>query len=392
MAVRVLYLAPFDLTQPAGHTSHVLATGCPDAIAGTVRFVAVPASHRPGLQSISFGAASAAVLAREIVRRRPDAVYTRYFRSASLPILTARAARIPAVVEVNSDTANERRANRRGRLVSAVEVAEERIIYEAAGAIVCVTEAIADRVASVAPSASGKTSVIWNGVDTELYRPLERTACAEKHGLDPQRKRVVFTGALQLWQGVPDLLTATARIARQRSDTDLLLVGDGPLRAEIEDGARSVGIEDRVRVTGFVSEETAAELIGASDVCAAPYNTDAIGEAVLDKARRGALMRGSPLKIYAYMACGRPVVASHFLEAGEHLEAVGAGVAVPPESPESLAGAILGLLADPTAAQALGERGREVAVARHSWSGVVDRYLRCVERVAAKRSMGTWIS
>jgi glycosyltransferase involved in cell wall biosynthesis len=394
--MRIAYLAPFDLTQLAGHTSHVLATvrqmsakghevtllarGCPDDVARAVRFVTVPTFDRPGLQSVSFGAAAAAVLAKEVVHRRPDAVYLRYFKSASLPLFIARAARIPGVVEVNADTTNERRANRRGKVATRMEETEERAIYSLCSAIIGVTEAVVRNVARLSPSAIGKATVIENGVDTSVYRPLDRTECSLKHGLDPVRKRVVFTGGFSSWQGTLDLVAAMTAVASKRADADLLLVGDGPLRMDIDSAICAAGLSNRVSITGYVPESAVAELIGASDICVAPYNTGALGDTEKDKLRPGALMRGSPLKIYGYLACGRPVITSHFHEAGEYVEAKGAGLAVRPEEPGELATSSLSLLNDPDRARSMGDRGRQLAEESHDWSRVVDKYLEVISR------------
>jgi glycosyltransferase involved in cell wall biosynthesis len=81
-------------------------------------------------------------------------------------------------------------------------------------------------------------------------------------------------------------------------------------------------------------------------------------------------MKGSPLKIYTYLAAGRPIVASDFAEAGMLVQKIGAGIAVPPERPDLLAEAIGYVLNHPEEAGAMGKAGRKVAEDRHGWQVV----------------------
>jgi glycosyltransferase involved in cell wall biosynthesis len=302
-------------------------------------------------------------------------VYSRYFKSASLLVGIARLLGVPLIIEVNSDTDGERRANARSALFSSLERSEERAIYRGADAIIAVAEAVARATTQVEPQVENKVRIIENGVDTRLYRPMNRKDCAQKHGFEPDRRRVVYAGALQSWQGVEVLVAAIALVVRQCPDVDLLIVGDGPLRPLLERRIASAGLKRQVTIFGYTHEEVTAELIGASDVCVASYTSSAVGECESEKHRVGALMGGSPLKVYMYLACGRPVVASHLCEAGEYVQTNGAGLAVPPEDPNALSEAILQLLADPDLAQEMGARGRLLAEERHDWSIVVDKYL-----------------
>lgn len=399
--LRIVYLAPFDLRLPAGHTSHVLATvkqmtfkdhavtlisgGCPKDVDEMLHSMAVKITDYSGLKSVSFGFLSAIVLAREIWRSKPNVIYTRYFKSALLPILVARMHGVPVVLEMNSDLANERKANHRGRLGSTLEAFEERALIRLASATVAVTKAIAENIEKVVGHRPSRVSVIGNGVDTKVFTSIKRSECAARHGLNVDRKRIVFTGAFQVWQGALDLLAAMKIVVRRRSDVDLILVGDGPLRQEIERRVEEFGLRDRVWITGYVSEDKVAELISASDVCAAPYNSMAASDSETEPTKYGALMGRSPLKLYSYLACGLPIVSSHFRESGAYIEEVGAGIAVAPGNPEMLAAAILDVLDDPIAARKMGETGYRIAKERHDWSVVVDAYIELIQAVVRKK-------
>ena len=92
-------------------------------------------------------------------------------------------------------------------------------------------------------------------------------------------------------------------------------------------------------------------------------------------------MRRSPLKIYTYLAAGRPVVASDFAEAGLLVEELGAGIAVSPEHPERLAEGISRILAYPSEAAKMGQIARQAAEQRYGWRAVAERIADICRRV-----------
>jgi glycosyltransferase involved in cell wall biosynthesis len=395
--LNIVYLAPFDLRIPAGHTTHALATvkelarnghdvtllsiGCPGLEGQAVRFVQIPVISRSGFLSFSFGAASAKALRREIIRSRPDAIYTRYFTAVYFPIFLAWRRRVPVVVEVNSDLANERYVTGRGRLAVLLERFEERAVFRIASKIVAVSTAIGSSITELVPMRKACIHQIANGVDMSIYSPRDRTESAIRLNLDVNRRRIIFTGAFQVWQGVLDLVTAISILSKEGRDIELLLVGDGPQRDEIDQAVERFGLQEIVRFTGYVSESLVADYICASDVCVAPYNTQAASYAETEKTRYGAQLRGSPLKLFTYLACGVPVVATHFCEAGVYVSERGAGLAVEPEQPQSLVDAISRILDDPDLAWSMGKRARRLAEESHDWSQSVDAYIEVIRSV-----------
>ena len=394
--MRLGYVAPFDLLEPSGHVAHVLgalrqlvrqvervtllAASCPPELREQLDFVAVPVLKLRGLHSASFGASCALALGPLLLRRRLDLLYARYFKSLSLPLGVARAAGIPTVVEVNSSLVNERRTARQGGLGLALEEWEERAIFRGAAGVVSVTRAIDAELRERHPAARWPSAVVENGVDVELYKPLERQSSRRELGLRADGEYLIFAGAFQVWQGLPDLVRALALARERRPGLELLVVGDGPERATLERSIAALGLGNAVHLCGFQREAQVVKYIAAADVCVAAYNTEAVEEGELDKRRYGARMRGSPLKVATYMACGRSVVTTHLAEAGAYLQERGLGVAVPPEEPQALADAIVALLADRERAQAMAGRALETARRELSWEAAVASALRLAER------------
>jgi glycosyltransferase involved in cell wall biosynthesis len=132
-----------------------------------------------------------------------------------------------------------------------------------------------------------------------------------------------------------------------------LVVGDGPMRDDLQRRAAALGIADSVTFTGFRAD--APQLIAGLELLAVPTRSD-----------------GFPLVVCEAMAAGIPVVASRFGGLPDLVQDGGTGLLVRPRQAEDLPRAMVSLLLDPTAADQLGTRGWELAATR-THGHLVDR-------------------
>ena len=332
--------------------------GAPPKDLEAVRVLPLPpvAGHDPASRERSAMASDAAVTTTlEQLHRRDevDLVYERYAlwgRSA-----TAWAARrqVPSVLEVNAPLVEEQR---RHRVLVDEREAEDvaRAALGAAGAVVCVSEAVAAwsraRTRGTVP-----VTVVPNGVDTRRFGPPE----------DPVRPppfTIGFVGTLKPWHGVASLVDALAVLADR--SYRLLVVGDGPEAASLATRAARLGVADGLELVGAVHPDEVPALLRQMDVAAAPY------PALAD-------FYFSPLKLYEYLAAGLPVVASDVGPLPGLLEHGRWGELVPPDDAEALAGAVATLRRDPVRRQAIRD-GAPLAAAAHDWDHVVERSLALV--------------
>jgi glycosyltransferase involved in cell wall biosynthesis len=146
-------------------------------------------------------------------------------------------------------------------------------------------------------------------------------------------------GRLVEFKGQEFLLEALARLRPSFPQARLLVVGDGPRRAFLEQRARDLNVTDEVRFTGH--REDVPDLLAAMEVFVLPSLAEDFGRVLLEA-----------------MAMQRPVVATAAGGAPEIVEDKVTGLLVPPANGAALAEAISALLADPARARAMGLSGR----------------------------------
>jgi glycosyltransferase involved in cell wall biosynthesis len=207
-----------------------------------------------------------------------------------------------------------------------------------------------------------KIVVVSNGANTSLFKPLEQETCRKELGLDLEIPCVCFVGNFAPWQGVEYLVKASTSILSKFPECRFLIVGDGIMKDDLLKLCNDLGVEDKFIFTGVIAYERVPLYINASDTCTAPFIF-----------ARNAKIGLSPLKLYEYMACGKPVVASNISGVSDVLEASGGGIPVLPENPVALAEGILKLLENPELRMKLGSKGLSYVTENYSWYSVAKK-------------------
>lgn len=286
----------------------------------------------------------------------PDLLYERYSLWGRTGTAWAAAAGVPSVLEVNAPLPEEQARHRELHdPVAAVAVAGEAL--SASTAVVCVSEDVAAwaRTLSLHPE---RVHVEANGVDTDRVRPSGRPVTPATGA----PFTVGFVGTLKPWHGVESLVDAVALLVARDPSWRLLLVGDGPMAADLLARADRLGVRAAVEATGALPPEEVPAQLARMDVGVAPYPP---GAAYF-----------SPLKVFEYLAAGLPVVAGRVGQLPRLLDGdPPLGVLVPPGDVDALADALSALRADEAQRTRLGRAGRCAAVEHHTWRGVVGRSL-----------------
>ncbi len=278
---------------------------------------------------------------REILTpSRFDLVHLHCPLSPTLPLHALRVARVPVVGTFHS-TAESDLAFRIFRPVLLP-------LYRRIDRPLAVSAAARDYVARQFP---GEVEIVPNGVDVERFRPgLPRLP-----RIDDGLPVILFVGRHDPRKGLPDLMEAARRLAREGTAFRLVVVGDGRLRRRAERLARGP-LEGRVNFEGRVSNVHLPRYYASADIfCSPARGGESFGMVLLEA-----------------MASGVPVVASDIPGYRSVLTPGREGFVTPPRDPAALADALRALLLDPEGRRGMGARGVETA-RRYAWPRVVSR-------------------
>ncbi len=137
------------------------------------------------------------------------------------------------------------------------------------------------------------TFVLSNGVELNKYKKIKFDSLLKKYNLNPKNKKLLFIGRLYPEKNAEILLKAMHKILKNKKDVNLMIVGDGPLKTQLEKNAVDLGIEKNVHFLGKISEKDLIQAYNASDIFVLPSFAELEGMVVLEA-----------------MACGKPIIIS----------------------------------------------------------------------------------
>lgn len=206
-----------------------------------------------------------------------------------------------------------------------------------------------------------KVFVVPNGVDVQRFRPDE-----DIRGTDTSSNRgkvIVFVKALTEQSGVRHLVQSLPMVRERHPGTRLVLIGTGPLAAEIDDMIDRSGLKGAVECTGRLPNERIPERLNDADIFVLPSVPQENAE------------ESFSISLLEAMACAKPVIASaiggpkEIIEGGQDI-----GVLVPPGDPRAIADAVISLLDDPSRARRIGENARRHVASTFAWDRACEAF------------------
>jgi glycosyltransferase involved in cell wall biosynthesis len=209
---------------------------------------------------------------------------------------------------------------------------------------------------------------IINGVDTSIFRPGNKVGpLRQRLGIPADAIVVGHVARLAPIKNQILLIDAFATFLQQEKDAHLIIVGDGPERASLEQRIRERALEG------------SAHLVGTFDDTAPLYRE-------FDIFVLCSRAEGTSMSILESMASGICVVATHVGGNPALLDNGSCGLLIPSESKDALVSALVRLAKSETERAAFARAGRRRAEATYSESKVVDQYVRLYEGSAASRA------
>jgi phosphatidylinositol alpha-mannosyltransferase len=190
--------------------------------------------------------------------------------------------------------------------------------------------------------------IIPNGIELGYFHPNGR----RPHDAFSKGPRLLFLGRLDPRNGLQTVLDAMPDVIARYPTAELVVAGDGPLRAHYERKARDLGAN--VRFIGHVFEER-PECYGGSDIYLCPTTRASFGITLLEA-----------------MACGTPVIASDIIGFRELIDGGREAVMIPPDDTKAWARAIVNLLDDPAYRWVMRGAGLEKA-REYAWPLITER-------------------
>ena len=208
-------------------------------------------------------------------------------------------------------------------------------------------------------TSSGKIRVLNPPVDSQRFRPdIAPSAITQKHGLEG--KWVILTVArLVQVKGINAVVRALPKVLEAIPNAVYLVVGDGPLRAELEHLAEALGVSDHVVFVGTVDH--------LSDDLPRYYRACDVFVMVSRSLPQGREMERFGIAYLEASACGKPVIAGRGGGTSEAVEDGVTGLLVDPLDVNEIVQAIVKVLKDEELARRLGENGRKRAAKQPDW-------------------------
>ena len=297
-----------------------------DLIRSGTRAKALHRSKRQALRAV-------VDLVREMRRFAPDVVITRGYNAETLGRVASTLARVPHhVVWVH----NHGDMAPRG----AVRRITDRVLDRFTSAYFGVAQAQSEYMIEELHCPADKVRIIYNGVDPERFDPTTDRRVLAEFGFGASDKVVGILAALRPEKDHSTFLRAARLVVDQVPAAKFLIVGEGPMRAEIEREVQDLGLGSCVTITGC--RDDVADILRAVDafvLCS--YSVECF-----------------PMALLEAMAAGRPAVCTAVGGVPEMVEEGVTGFLAPPREPIALADRLVRVLADDDLARRMGRAAR----------------------------------
>ncbi len=341
-----------------GHEVRVVAPAASDAgqMGGGVGWVHRLRAALPNaayeLLELAYSLIAYRALARAAREFQPDVLYERYNLFLLAGVMLKRRLKIPMLLEVNSPLVHERSQHSGGLALPQLARWAEGTAWRGADRVLPVTQVLAGYVKDYGVPGD-RIVVIPNGINEAHFAvsPAPTLARAERGLAD---KLVLgFTGFVRDWHGVDRVIRWMASAAAP-ANAHLLIVGDGPVRAELEALAQQLDLAGRVTFTGVIHRDQVPGWVAAFDIALQP----------------AVVAYASPLKLMEYLVMGKAIIAPRTPNLLEVLADGDNALMFDGDDPHGLETALTRLCADATLRERLAQ-GARATIARLdlTWDG-----------------------
>jgi glycosyltransferase involved in cell wall biosynthesis len=221
----------------------------------------------------------------------------------------------------------------------------ERKSLKKADAIIAISEEVVREIQTVNPKLLNKTQLIYNGISPQ----------SQDENMAYCPSRLLFVGRLTEIKGLQSLIEAIQWVDPK---LELVIIGDGPLRPELERQISQMGLEKRIKLLGSRNRKDVLQWMRASFSLILPSFHESLGIVLLET-----------------NSCGRPILASNVEGIREVVTHGQNGYLFPAGQPLEMARMINRLLDSPEEAQKMGQWGKQFVLDKFNWEKITTKTL-----------------
>jgi glycosyltransferase involved in cell wall biosynthesis len=203
-----------------------------------------------------------------------------------------------------------------------------------------------------------KIRVVPNGVDSEKFKPRDQEAAKQRFGLGNE-PCVLFVGSLIPRKGLPFLVKAAEKIVKQQPQTKFLIVGEGPLKSQLQVSIAAQNLSGNFKFIGNLKDKQLSDVYNCADVFALP-----------------SIQEGQGIVLLEAEASTVPAVAFDVGGVGEAVSNGETGFLAKLGNIEEFADAIIRLLSDRALHDKMGLDGRRFVIENYTWDICAQRMLK----------------
>ncbi len=277
-------------------------------------------------------------------------------RSGRQTVLLARKYKIPVVFR-NVDMLHKLWPTRIGRFVAKIL---ERNVYTKMDKLLALTPKYADYLINLGAKKS-KVDLLLFPIEIEVFRPkIDCSSIMQKWKIEPSDKVIVFMATLYKFGGIVEFAKQFPLVLKEIPEAKLLIVGDGPVRPELEDIISELDISDSITITGYQPFNLMPQFINTATLC---LNVFPINDTTKNL---------FSAKIIQYLSCKKATVSSSLPGITTLITGEACGV-VYSDTIEGLVKELVSLIKAPKKCQQLGKVGRDYVKQFHGHDKIILR-------------------
>lgn len=215
----------------------------------------------------------------------------------------------------------------------------------------------------------GATTIqlVHDGIDTTIFKKKEDTNYGQKLDIRNDAVVITFVGRLIYAKGVQDLISAFAKIKDTGPEVKLLIVGDGPYRANLENLAYQTDCASSILFLGQKNQNEVIDVLSATDIFVNPSYSEGLGISVMEAA-----------------SIGLPIIATDVGGTREIITTDKTGILIKARDVGQLVEELCRLRANAELRKKLGGNARILAERKFNWDKITGEYIKLYASLAEK--------